>query len=149
MQSIMIQPIRESDMEAWLPLWKAYQRFYEIDIPETVSLQTWARLLDPDEPMHAFLAWRGDQVLGFAHSVYQRSTWTSADNCYLQDLFVVKAARGYGVGRALIEQVYAHAKRKQATRVHWLTHETNHAGRQLYDRVAQRSGFIQYRKALA
>jgi len=148
MQSVIIQPVREDDFETWLLLWKEYQRFYDINIPETVTLQTWARLLDPAEPMHALLAWHGDQVLGFAHSVYHRSTWTSADNCYLQDLFVANAARGHGIGRALIEHVYAQAKQNAAARVHWLTHETNHTGRQLYDRVAQRSGFIQYRKAL-
>jgi len=35
-----------------------------------------------------------------------------------------------------------------ASRLHWLTHETNAAAQALYDRVAMKSGFIQYRMIL-
>ena len=80
------------------------------------------------------------------HSIYHRSTWTTGDYCYLQDLFVADDARGGGVGRALIEHVYAEARRRGASRVYWSTHESNHNAMQLYDRIAERSGFIIYRK---
>lgn len=149
MQSVEIKAIDENDFDVWLPLWKGYQRFYEVDIPESVSLNTWARFLDPVEPMHAALAMVGDQALGLAHSIYHRSSWTTEDYCYLQDLFVAADARGKGIGRALIEHVYDDARRRGASRVHWLTHESNHNGMQLYDRIAVRSGFIQYRKLFA
>jgi hypothetical protein len=111
-----------------------------------VTLETWRRFLAPAEPMHAVLAMADGQALGLAHSVYQRSTWTLEDYCYLQDLFVADDARGGGIGRALIEHVYADARLRGASRVHWLTHESNRSAMQLYDRVADRSGFIQYRK---
>lgn len=146
MQSIEIRAIENRDFDLWLALWNGYQRFYEVDIPEPVTQRTWTRLLDPGEPMHAAIAIAGGQAVGLAHSIYYRSTWTAVDDCYLQDLFVADAARGGGVGRALIEHVYADARRRGASRVHWLTHESNHNARQLYDRVAKCSGFIQYRK---
>jgi len=149
MQSIEIKAIDNKDFDIWFPLWKSYQRFYGVDIPESVTLETWARFLAPDEPMHAALAMAGEQAMGLVHSVYQRSTWTTNGDCYLQDLFVADDARGGGIGRALIEHVYAEARRRGAARVHWLTHESNHKARQLYDRVAVRSGFIQYRKLFA
>jgi len=149
MQSVEIKAIDNNDFDIWLPLWKGYQRFYEVDIPESVSLNTWARFLDPVEPMHAARAMVGDQALGLAHSIYHRSSWTTGDYCYLQDLFVAPDARGNGIGRALIEHVYDDAKRRGASRVHWLTHESKHNGMQLYDRIAARSGFIQYRKLFA
>jgi GNAT superfamily N-acetyltransferase len=149
MQSVEIRAIERSDFDIWLPLWEGYQRFYKVDIPETVTRDTWERFFDPDEPMQAALAVMCDQPCGFAHTVYHRSTWTTADYCYLQDLFVAPDARGRGIGRTLIEHVYAEAKRRQASRVHWLTHETNYPGRLLYDAVGERSGFIQYRKVLA
>jgi GNAT superfamily N-acetyltransferase len=149
MQSIEINAIGNSDFDLWLPLWKDYQRFYKVDFPKAVTRETWERFLDPNEPMYAVLALTCGQPSGFAHTVYQRSTWTAADNCYLQDLFVAPDARGRGIGRALIEHVYADAKRRKSPRVHWLTHETNYAGRMLYDAVGERSGFIQYRKILA
>jgi GNAT superfamily N-acetyltransferase len=149
MQSVEIKAIHDDDFDSWLPLWKGYQRFYEVDIPEAATLTTWARFLDPVEPVHAVLAMVGNNALGLAHSIYHRSTWTTEDYCYLQDLFVADKARGGGIGRVLIEHVYAEARRRGAARVYWTTHESNHNAMLLYDRVADRSGFVQYRKLLA
>ena len=90
------------------------------------------------------------RAIGMVHWIFHRSTWTAGDYCYLQDLYVDADVRGTGAGRALIEHVYAEAAAKPtASRVYWLTHETNANAMQLYDRIADRSGFIQYRKALA
>jgi GNAT superfamily N-acetyltransferase len=149
MRSVAIKSIESNDFDIWLSLWKGYQRFYEVEIPESVTLKTWARFLDPVEPMNAALAMSGDQALGLVHSIYHRSTWTTADCCYLQDLFVADGARGGGVGRALIEHVYEDARRRGASRVYWTTHESNHDAMKLYDRIADRSGFLQYRKLFA
>jgi len=146
---VEIKAVERDDFDIWLPLWKGYQRFYEVTIPESATRETWDRFLDPIEPMHAALAVAGDEAVGLVHSIYHRSTWMTGDYCYLQDLFVADAARGNGVGRTLIEHVYADAKRRGAPRVYWLTHESNQSARQLYDRIADRSGFIQYRKSLA
>ncbi|GLQ42133.1 GNAT family N-acetyltransferase [Dyella nitratireducens] len=146
MKSVEIRTIDSSDFDIWLPLWKGYQRFYEVDIHESVTRETWARFLDPTEPMYAALAIVNERALGLVHSIYHRSAWTSGDDCYLQDLFVAEDARGSGIGRTLIEYVYAEAKRRRAPRVYWQTHESNHNAMQLYDRIADRSPFIQYRK---
>ncbi len=148
MQAFEIKAIERHDFDIWLPLWQGYQRFYEVDIPEAVTLKTWELLLDPLEPMHAILAMRGERAVGLAHTIYHRSTWTAGDYCYLQDLFVDAGARGTGIGRALIESVYADAKHRGASRVYWSTHESNHKAMRLYDSIAERSGFILYRKTL-
>lgn len=145
MPSIEIKAVESDDFDRWLPLWQGYQRFYEVNISTCATLKAWARFLDPIEPMHAALAVVGEQAFGLVQAVYHRSTWTTEDYCYLQDLFVADDARGSGIGRALVEHVYADAKRRGASRVYWLTHETNHKAMQLYDRIAERSGFIQYR----
>jgi len=146
LQRVEIRPVSRDDFDAWHPLWKGYQRFYDVDIPESVTRSTWARFMDPSEPMHAALAVAGGQKLGLVHWLYHRSTWTSEDYCYLQDLFVTDEARSRGVGRALIEHVYVEARLRKVPRVYWLTHRTNQNAMQLYDRVADRSDFIQYRK---
>jgi hypothetical protein len=148
MKSVEVKAIESRDFDLWLPLWKNYQRFYEVEIDEAVTIGTWTRFLNPNEPMHAFLAMIGDRAMGLAHTIYHRSTWTMDDNCYLQDLFVEGSARGFGVGRTLIEHVYADAENRGASRVYWSTQETNHVAMELYDRIADRSGFIVYRKAL-
>jgi GNAT superfamily N-acetyltransferase len=141
-------PLRAEDREAWQPLWLAYQAFYQVEIAPAVSDTTWSRLLDPAEPVNGALAWREGQAVGLVHFIWHRSTWTAGDYCYLQDLFVDASARGGGVGRRLIEMVYAAASARGCSRVHWLTHQSNEDAMLLYDRMAERSGFLQYRKSL-
>ena len=145
MSNLQIRPISAADHAAWLPLWQGYQRFYQAEIAPEVSALTWQRFLDPAEPMFAALAWQDEVAVGLVHGIFHRSCWTSGDYCYLQDLFVAGEVRGAGVGRALIEYVYAHAQAAGANRVHWLTQEDNAQARLLYERIADRSGFIQYR----
>jgi GNAT superfamily N-acetyltransferase len=144
--SIEIRPASTADHAAWLPLWQGYLDFYQAEIAAEVSAITWQRFLDPAEPMHAALAWQEGRAVGLVHFIYHRSCWTVGDYCYLQDLFVADGLRGDGIGRLLIEHVYTQARAAGASRVHWLTQESNSNARQLYDRIADRSGFIQYRK---
>jgi len=145
---LVIRPLDAADHAAWLPLWQAYQRFYNTELPAATSAVTWQRFLDSAEPMHAALAWRDGVAVGLVHWIFHRSCWTPGDYCYLQDLYVAEGQRGGGIGRALIGHVRAQAVATGASRVHWLTQETNYPGRQLYDRLAERSGFIQYRQLL-
>lgn len=145
--TVIVRPAAAADFDAWLPLWRGYQAFYEVDIPAETTALTWRRFLDPAEPMHALVAADdGGRLVGTVHYIFHRSCWTAGDYCYLQDLFVAPDQRGTGVGRALIEAVYAAADAAGSARVYWLTHETNDTGRRLYDRIAQYSGFIQYRR---
>jgi GNAT superfamily N-acetyltransferase len=139
-----IRPLEGGDRAAWDPLWEGYLTFYETSLPAEVSNATWARLMDPREPIHGLGAWLGDAMVGIAHTVYHGSTWSIAERCYLNDLFTAPSARGRGVARALIEAVYDQARVVGAERVYWLTHETNTTAQALYDKVATRTGFIQY-----
>lgn len=148
MSDVLVRPARESDFEPWLPLWRGYQAFYRVEIDDAVTRETWKRFHDPAEPMEAALAELDGRVVGLVHSIEHRSCWTTGNYLYLQDLFTDAAVRGRGVGRALIEHVYARARALGCARVHWLTHETNATAMRLYDRVAERSGFVQYRKIL-
>ena len=101
-----IRPLRDEDHSRWLPLWRGYQGFYAVDISPDVSMLTWARPIDPAEPVSGALAWDGSSAVGLVHRIRHRSCWTAGDFCYLQDPFVASAARGEGVGRKLIEHVY-------------------------------------------
>jgi GNAT superfamily N-acetyltransferase len=143
---VVIKPVGEDERAAWEPLWKAYQVFYETRLSEENNGVLWRRLHDPNEPMHLLGAYADGKLIGITHFLYHRSCWSIGNYCYLQDLFVVPEARGRGAGRALIEAVYAAAKEAGASRVHWLTQEGNATARALYDTLADRSGFIQYRK---
>ncbi|BAQ84022.1 GNAT family N-acetyltransferase [Pseudomonas sp. St29] len=148
MSQIQIRPVTAADHAAWLPLWQAYLRFYETELPDTVTQSTWQRFLDTREPTHSALAWDGERAVGLVHFIYHRSNWSIENACYLQDLLVTPDQRGTGVGRQLIEFVYTRAKQDGCAKVHWLTHETNATAIQLYERIAERPGFIQFRKPL-
>ncbi len=147
-----IRPIRREDFSAWLPLWEGYNAFYgragATALDPAITAMTWSRFFDPYEPVHALVAERDGALLGLTHYLYHRSTTALGPNCYLQDLFTTPAARGQGVGRALIEGVVERAREAGAARVYWQTQESNTAGRLLYDKVAQHLGFIVYTRAL-
>jgi GNAT superfamily N-acetyltransferase len=145
MRDFRLRAIERSDRPRWEPLWRAYLVFYRAQWSDEVADATFARIFDPLEPVHALVAERGDELIGLTHYLFQRSTWLINSQCYLQDLYVSESARGGGAGRALIEAVAAAARQAGAARVYWNTHETNAVARKLYDAVAVRSGFIQYR----
>ncbi len=144
--TIQIRPLAAADREAWLALWKGYQLFYETRIDDEVTALTWSRIIDPDGPIHGLGAEADGQLIGIAHFLFHPSSWTSGDYCYLQDLFVGEAARGRGAASALIEAVAGAARAAGAARTYWLTHETNAGARALYDKIATRTGFVQYRR---
>jgi GNAT superfamily N-acetyltransferase len=146
--ALQIRPLSAADFAPWRALWDGYQHFYQVALSAAVSDCTFTRLLDDREPMHGALAWSGDRAVGLVHHILHRSTWTTGDYAYLQDLYVYAGCRGRGIGRALIGHVYARADAAGCSRVYWLTHETNRDAMHLYDRVADRSGFLQYRRRL-
>jgi GNAT superfamily N-acetyltransferase len=143
---IEIRPVGENERAAWELLWAGYLTFYKATLAPGASDVAWGRFHDPNEPMHLLGAYVDGKLTGIVHYLFHRSTWTPGDYCYLQDLFVADGARGFGLGRGLIEAVYEKAKAAGASRVHWLTHTTNAQARILYDQVADNPGFIQYRK---
>lgn len=150
--ALTIRSIARSDFVQWLPLWDGYNAFYgragATALPAAVTETTWARFFDAYEPVHALVAEHERRLIGLAHYLFHRSTTMLGPICYLQDLFTAADARGKGVGRALISAVYERAAGGGSTRVYWQTHETNATARALYDRIAERSGFIVYRKQL-
>ncbi|AIR88800.1 GNAT family N-acetyltransferase [Pseudomonas cremoricolorata] len=148
MSTVTLRPVTADDHAAWLSLWQPYLTFYETVLPEEVTASTWQRLLDPQEPMHAALAWVDGQAVGMVNWVFHRTCWSIGDGCYLQDLFVDPNQRGLGIGRALIEHVCSVSKNAGCSKVHWLTQHTNATAIRLYEQVAQRSGFIQFRRML-
>jgi GNAT superfamily N-acetyltransferase len=142
----IIRPVRQADLERWLPLWHGYQEFYRARIPDEVTRATWDRFFQENEPVHCLVAERDGRLVGFAHYLFHRSTWLVGPACYLNDLFVDPGGRRSGVARKLLDAVYDAADRAGASKVYWLTHESNAAARLLYDQVARYRGFIQYER---
>ena len=147
-QRLTVRPVAPTDLAQWEALWEGYNTFYERTVPPEITRVTWSRFFDASEPVHALVAEKDRRLLGLVHYLFHRSTTLIGPTCYLQDLFTTEAARGQGVGRALIESVYERARTGGSLRVYWQTHETNVTAMALYDKVAERSGFLVYRKRL-
>ena len=145
-QRLTVRPVAPNDLAPWEALWEGYNTFYERTVPPEITRVTWSRFFDASEPVHALVAEKDGRLVGLVHYLFHRSTSLVGPTCYLQDLFTTKEARGQGVGRALIESVYERARSAGSQRVYWQTHETNLTAMALYDKVAERSGFLVYRK---
>jgi GNAT superfamily N-acetyltransferase len=147
-----IRFVAREDFERWLPLWEGYNAFYGRSgmtaLAPGITAMTWARFFDSYEPVHCLVAEGGGKLLGLAHYLFHRSTTAIGPVCYLQDLFTDQAARGKGVGKALILSVYQQAREAGSPRVYWQTHHTNQTAQGLYNKVAEHSGFVVYRKLL-
>ncbi|MBS1523600.1 MAG: GNAT family N-acetyltransferase [Bacteroidetes bacterium] len=148
--NFIIRPVTREDYDQWLPLWEGYNTFYgrsgPTALPEEITKITWGRFFDGYEPVHALVAESDGKLIGLTHYIFHRSTIAIGPNCYLQDLFTTESARGKGVARALITEVYEQARLTGSPRVYWQTHETNSTAMALYDKVAEKSGFVVYRK---
>jgi GNAT superfamily N-acetyltransferase len=146
--TITVRPLLPKDKAAWLPLFKGYVAFYKASVADDVIEETWQRLLSGAEHVHTGLVAvdETDQAIGLAHILFHRSTWSKSWYCYLEDLFVRPDIRAGGVGEALIKAVYEAADARGTTRVYWSTQEFNYRARGLYDKVATKSPFVQYRR---
>ena len=140
-----IKALDAEDETEWRRLWTDYLRFYETTLPQEVFASTFARLLSDGEfEPKGRLAVVKAKPVGLVHYLFHRSCWSQQNSCYLQDLYVDPEKRGTGLGRVLIEAVYREAEALGVSNVYWMTKETNTVGRQLYDRVGRRTGFIEY-----
>lgn len=144
-----IRPLTPGDEKDWRRLFRDYLAFYETELPESTYQATWQRLNSglPHE-FACLLAVVEGKPVGLAHYLFHRSCWLESNACYLQDLYADPEMRGLGIGRALLEGVYARARAEGAGEVHWETANHNHTAQRLYDRIATKTPFIVYQKML-
>ena len=143
-----VRPLEPKDKAAWLPLFKGYIEFYKTSVADDVIDLTWQRLLSGRDGFHIGLVVVDDRdhPFGLAHILFHRSTWSPTWYCYLEDLFVDPVRRAKGAGRALIDATFREADKRGCTRTYWSTQEFNYRARGLYDQMATKSPFVQYRR---
>jgi GNAT superfamily N-acetyltransferase len=146
--TIRIRRLAAKDKSAWLPLFKGYIEFYKATVADEIVEATWTRMLEGSSDFHIGLAAVGDddRPIGIAHILFHRSTWALTHYGYLEDLFVSPSLRANGIGRALIEAVYREADARGCARTYWMTQEFNYRARGLYDQMATKTPFVQYRR---
>lgn len=141
----IIKAVERSDEQEWRELWRQYLDFYHLTLGEDVYGNTFAAFFDSDlQTPNCIVAVKNGRLVGLCHYLLHSHCWKIERVCYLQDLFVAETERATGVGRALIEAVYAEADKQGAPTVYWLTEETNHSARKLYDRIGRLTPFLRY-----
>ncbi len=145
--ALIVRPLRAADRPDWDDMWRAYLTYYETSVAPAVYDSTFARLLGDDAvDFNALIAERDGRPVGLVHYLFHRHAWKVENVCYLQDLFTRPETRGTGVGRALIEAVYAQADAMGCPSVYWLTQDFNATARRLYDRIGVKTPFIRYQR---
>ncbi len=148
--AVVIRPLAATDRPQWARLWEAYLAFYETSVSEAVYTSSFDRLIDPEvRDYNGLVAEQDGQLIGLTHYIFHRHGWKLEDVCYLQDLYATPASRGTGVGRKLIEGVYAAADAAGTPTVYWMTDATNSVARRLYDRIAALTPFIKYQRVMS
>jgi len=145
--SLIIRPLITADEPQWRRLWYDYLEFYQTSLPEEVYTSSFTRLLGDDpQDFNGLVAELDGRLVGLTHYLFHRHGWKIENTCYLQDLYADPNVRGKGVGRALIEGVYAAADAAGAPAVYWLTQDFNTRARKLYDHIAVQTPFIKYQR---
>ena len=143
---IRIEPLADGMKAQWEPLWQNYLSFYQVNLAAEVSEHAWATIISKGNSGGFAAFTQTDEMIGFVHYLFHPSTWALDGYCYLEDLFVTKEGRGKGTGRALIEAVYAQADQRGVDRVYWVTDAQNKAAQTLYNKLATKSDYVQYRR---
>jgi GNAT superfamily N-acetyltransferase len=100
--------------------------------------------MDPDHPTKAWVAEIDGTVVGFGHMRTHWDTFSGGRAWYLDDLFTSPAARGYGVGTAIINALRAHADANGGGTISWITAEDNVTAQNVYNKIATRKTWVTY-----
>ena len=142
-----IAPVGESDLDALLPLMRAYCDFYAVAPSDDALLElSRALIADPGrEGVQLIARAPGGDAVGFATVFWTWSTTRGARIGVMNDLFVSPAARGGRVGEALIAACAERARAHGAVSLTWQTALDNTRAQALYDRMgARRSQWLDY-----
>lgn len=148
-EGMRIRAATEADRPLWEGMWRDNCAHHGAGgMTDAVVDGLWARILDPASTMGALLAkTEGDRPApaGLVHYILHPHTFSLKPICYLEDLWVAPGARSQGVGRRLIAHLEAMGRDAGWRRIYWVVDPDNAAGIALYERVARRTKYVQYR----
>lgn len=101
-RNIQIVPLTEIDQSIWTTLWQAYQAFYQVDLLEQISKNTWHKLTDSKrEHMYGFAALIAGRVVGIVHAI--GSIGSPIRIIWSHNNFIIKSRRrlvSFNIGRS-------------------------------------------------
>ena len=85
--------------------------------------------------IESVVAWDDDRAVGFALFFHNYSTFLARPGIYLEDLFVVPARRGLGLGKRLLAALAALAVERGCGRLEWSVLKWNAPAIGFYERL--------------
>ena len=139
-----IRQVEAGDRDQWEALFLAYGVFYETAFTPAIVEGVWSWLMDSGHSITGFVAESSGSLLGFAHLREQADTFRAGPSWFLDDLFTAPAARGQGVGSALIAALKAHGASHGGGDLRWITAADNETAQHLYDTLASKTSWVMY-----
>ncbi len=151
MSLVSVRKAAATDLEQLVPLFDGYRQFYrKPSDPERVRAFLAARFHAGDSIVFLAFLDADAEPVGFTQLYPVPSSVTLGRALILNDLFVVPAGRGHGVGRALIERAVAFGRETGALYLELATEVSNQTAQRLYEGTGwhRETEFFHYEKGL-
>jgi ribosomal protein S18 acetylase RimI-like enzyme len=127
----------EDDADAVSSLIAAFRDWWGKDDPplELIRETVGALVSDPATEFLLAAPTDDDPPAGICQLRYRLSVWTGTDDCWLEDLYVEDAARGTGLGRALVAESLERARARGCRRIELDVNEQNAEALAFYERL--------------
>jgi GNAT superfamily N-acetyltransferase len=139
-ETTLIRKVTKRNGRILLSMVEALARYEKLP-PPTPAAQR--RLLadcsGPGKRFDAYLAIAEGEAAGYALLIDSYSSFHALPVLYLEDLFVLPAHRGTGVGKALFTFCVAEAKRRGCGRMEWVVLDWNRGAKRFYRKLGARA----------
>jgi GNAT superfamily N-acetyltransferase len=126
-------------------MWDEYMQFYQTAYTQELMKNSFEKLLSLGDTVGCYVACdENGELVGFLTYVAHFSTWKLNPICYLNDLYVKKSHRQFGVAKRLLDRLKDISEEKNWSAVYWHTKPDNKIARKFYDSVAESSEWIVY-----
>ena len=125
----------EEDFAAVLGLACQLASQIEAPAPPLTPSQFEKYFIRPNAPMRLLLALRDGQIVGMISWTITHELYSAETRVYISDVSVDLAARGHGIGKALIAEVENWARAHQASKLGWEVWYRNHGAKAFYERL--------------
>ncbi len=131
----VIRRAEPRDLEALLELCREHAEFERAGLElDGKDLRLSDALFSAAPRLHAWVVSRGSELMGYATASLEYSTWAASEYLHMDCLFMRAAARGTGLGAALLGEVLAFARQQGLVEVQWQTPDWNEDACRFYRR---------------
>ena len=136
---LTIRDAEPRDVPLILELVRALAEYEKLAHQVVATGEAMARALFGERPhAHALIACWEDRPAGFALYFFNFSTFLARPGLYLEDLFVLPALRGQGMGKALLVELARRARAAECGRMEWAVLDWNTPAIEVYQRLGAR-----------